>query len=470
MHGDFLQAAAAAVPAFVVYGLTCGRDVTGEDSGELITAAYTLGIAHPPGYPLWCLLAKGCSLLVPLGSVAFRVALLSSFLGALTVGGVYLILRTLSLSAAVSLVGSWALAFSLDFWSQCVIAEVYTLNTALLSLVLLFLLQWHRAHEDRHLLAFAFVFGLGLANHTTMLALGPIFALFVLASEWRVLLRWRTLRAMLLLVLPGLSIYLYLPLRSAADPPMDWGNPETWRGFLAHVTREQYRFAITDTPRSLGLTLRQVVAWCGIFLEQFTPWLVPVILLGAWRHLRAERKGGLLLAAVFAAGGAGIMVLLNTRLEREPLTAYRSFYLPAYVAAAVWLGLGLELLTRWMSAIAPRRPWPRGASSMAILAVPATLLWLHYVPNQRRDYPFARDYATNLAATMKRDAIFFPSSDHATFPLVYLQLVEGLRPDVTIGGKYGYPDATLVWDRIVERGDRPVYFSKKRSLPPGHVW
>lgn len=66
---------AAALPSYILYVRTLAPTVTSEDSGELITAAYTLGIAHPPGYPLWCILGKLFSL-IPLGNVAWRVNLL----------------------------------------------------------------------------------------------------------------------------------------------------------------------------------------------------------------------------------------------------------------------------------------------------------------------------------------------------------------------------------------------------------
>ncbi|HRK33650.1 MAG TPA: DUF2723 domain-containing protein, partial [Candidatus Hydrogenedentes bacterium] len=69
---DYFLAACTALTALVVYVMTLGPTITGEDSGELVTAAYTLGIAHPPGYPIWCLLGKVFTF-IPFGSVAWRV-------------------------------------------------------------------------------------------------------------------------------------------------------------------------------------------------------------------------------------------------------------------------------------------------------------------------------------------------------------------------------------------------------------
>ena len=78
---------AAALGAFLVslpvYGLTLHRGIPAGDSGELIAVVHTLGTAHPPGYPLWTLLAAGWERVLPLGSVAFRLNLLSAVCTAL---------------------------------------------------------------------------------------------------------------------------------------------------------------------------------------------------------------------------------------------------------------------------------------------------------------------------------------------------------------------------------------------------
>ncbi|NJL71573.1 MAG: DUF2723 domain-containing protein [Candidatus Competibacteraceae bacterium] len=78
--------------AFAVYWFTLAPTVSGEDSGELIIAAHTLGVAHPSGYPLWCLLGKLFTF-IPFGSIAWRVNLLSAVFGALTVGLLYGLVR-----------------------------------------------------------------------------------------------------------------------------------------------------------------------------------------------------------------------------------------------------------------------------------------------------------------------------------------------------------------------------------------
>src|SRR5262245_37708878 len=71
---------------FVVYLLTLQPSVGLEDSGELCTAAYHLGVPHPPGYPIGTILAWVWCHLIPVGSIAWRVNLMSAVFGAVAVG------------------------------------------------------------------------------------------------------------------------------------------------------------------------------------------------------------------------------------------------------------------------------------------------------------------------------------------------------------------------------------------------
>ena len=96
--GDAGFAALAAFAALGGYFYTLAPTVTSGDSGELVSAACTLGVPHPPGYPLWTITAHFFTRIVPFKDVAARVNLMSAFLGACTVALVYLSARALGLN------------------------------------------------------------------------------------------------------------------------------------------------------------------------------------------------------------------------------------------------------------------------------------------------------------------------------------------------------------------------------------
>src|SRR6476469_10012545 len=76
-----IAAGALSVLALLIYFFTLAPTVTGGDSGELIVAAAQWGVAHPPGYPLWTVIAHGFSE-IPFGSLGWRVSLMSAFCAA----------------------------------------------------------------------------------------------------------------------------------------------------------------------------------------------------------------------------------------------------------------------------------------------------------------------------------------------------------------------------------------------------
>src|ERR1700746_1795048 len=135
-------AAAVFVAASVLYSLPAARDIVGGDTPELITAAATLGVAHPSGYPLFTMLGHLLSLL-PFGSIPFRVNLLSVVCDALAVGVVYLSAFRLIRSQLAGAVAALLLAVHPTFWEWSLTAEVFPLNNLFAATLILLLINWY---------------------------------------------------------------------------------------------------------------------------------------------------------------------------------------------------------------------------------------------------------------------------------------------------------------------------------------
>lgn len=143
--GDGLLAAGLYVVtlAFYVQMLAPSVATLFDDSLEFPLVSYELGIAHPTGYPLYVLLGKLFTL-GPWRNVAWSVNLLSAVAGALTIALVYAVARELTRRRLPALLGAVALAVSPVFWSQAIIAEVYTLTSAFVAMLLWLALRWAR--------------------------------------------------------------------------------------------------------------------------------------------------------------------------------------------------------------------------------------------------------------------------------------------------------------------------------------
>ena len=227
-----------------LYLLTLAPTITqrhfGGDRTELAAASCTLGVAHPSVFPTYLLLAKVFSLLLPWGDVAHRLNVFSALTGASTVYYIVrLVIERLETGAdyarhMVSLSAALAAAFlavSPLFWFQSLLTDVHSLDTLLAaSLILLMLTRGMDTRRRWGILPLsAFILGLGLGNHLVLVFLLPSLAYFIVLHRERLTTRviWVSLGTLLM----GLSVYLYLPIAAAQDPPISWGDPGDSTGF-----------------------------------------------------------------------------------------------------------------------------------------------------------------------------------------------------------------------------------------------
>ncbi|GJL78985.1 MAG: hypothetical protein NPINA01_19740 [Nitrospinaceae bacterium] len=190
------------------------------------------------------------------------------------------------------------LAFSGPFWFHSLVAEVYTLHSFFISLVLLLLLLWREKDDVRYLYSAALVYGLSSGNHATMAFLLP--AILLLYFCWARVDVGRHLVATVLFFLIGLSVYGYLPLRSLAEPSMDWGNPETLKGFLYHVTDRKDAATHFSHFRDAGAGSDSVSLWMSATFVFSKVWRVVYNFLSdVWINLTPITAIGFLAGAAF---------------------------------------------------------------------------------------------------------------------------------------------------------------------------
>ncbi len=249
------------------------------DSAELTAAAYTLGIPHSPGYPVYLLLAHGFTYL-PFGDIGYRVNLLSAVAGASTVALITWLVGRLTRGWLPGLIAGLSLGLSYYAWSVSVIAEVYTLQGLFLASLIGALWDWRASGRRRGLLLTAALLGLATANTLATLLWWP--GLLVLAWSTPHRRRLSARDGLLLggLFLLALSPLLYLPWRSAASPPfvyagrydatgafhpLDLTRP---RNLLWYVTGQQFSgqmFAYTPTELAIEVARFVYQLWGAFF-------------------------------------------------------------------------------------------------------------------------------------------------------------------------------------------------------------
>jgi len=431
---------------FTAYYVTLAPTITwqhnGADSGDLVTAAYTLGIAHPTGYPLFALLGRAFTLL-PVGEVAYRVNLMSAVLAATTVSIVYatVLLRCpedpRKLSAVLIAAASALLfGFSHTFWSQAVIAEVYSLNAFLVALLVYLVTLFRFAGSTTVLWILCFVLGLSLGNHLSV-------ALFLPGILFLVLRNRRptptTALAMTGCFLLGLSIYLYLPLRAAQKPPINWGAPDTWPGFWWAVSGSIYRRYAFALP--LAHLPGRISSWMNMIVQQFT-WLgVALGLVGIWDLWENERD-----YFVFSLASFGAVVVYSVMYNTTDSYVY---LIPSYLLFVLWIARGAwyclhEMLYPWIEErwdLARSRSHLLSLVSLSLLLLPALLLCSNIASLDLSDDWTAYHYAAQVFSETPSEALIIADTDAHIFSLWYLRYV--VAPEshkvVVAKGLFHYP-------------------------------
>ncbi len=423
--GGWWLAGAASATALLVYVATLAPGLTfanhGTDGGDLITAARTLGIPHPTGYPTYTLLAWLFTHL-PFGVIAYRVNLLSAVCAALAVGLVCRTAQSLSVSEGHRLLVPWAtslvFAFSSLLWSQAVISEVYALLTFFSALLLLLLVRWRAGGRDWLLGLAAFALGIGLGNHLTLIFVLPA-ALLLLWPERARWLRWQLLLPSAALFVLGLSVYLYLPLAAQQRPAVNWGNPQTWKGFLWVVTAKQYQgFAFGLEPAEMP---GRLFAWAGILGDQFGWWGLAIAFVGAWGWWQRDRRFSL-----FALSWMFLICIYAFFYDTGDSHVY---LIPAVLLMALWWGEGVRQLLGLVSS--RRRAWLQPAMAVFLL-LPAFSLALHLREVLPDDDWQSQAFVYQIVGAVEPESVIVVRADGPTFALWYGFYAEELRSDVAV--------------------------------------
>jgi len=407
--------AALATAIFVVYALGACPTIYVGDSGELVTAVHLLGIPHPSGYPLYVMLGKLWTLLVPFGSIAERMSLFSSFFGALACALLYRLGRNLRLGVPAALLAALLLAFAPSFWGEANVQRVYTLGAFFVVAATWAAERWHRRRRQRDLVLAFFLCGLGATNHTFMVPYAFALAVFAVCVDPGILRRPRTIALAAGAFAIGLLPYAYLPIRSRFDPALDWGNPETPTAFLRAVTRGDfwerswvegpadvavvtgdYLRGIADETVGLGLALAVAGAFAG------------------WRRGRFALLPLLVMAANLAT--------LCLHGSRSDIFLWHRYYIPSFAMTALLAGLGAECLLARAPSLARGLP----------LGIPLVLLATGWHDFDRSRYRIAEDFSRQLLNGIPQGASLAASDDNVLFVLLYLHFVEGVRPDLRL--------------------------------------
>lgn len=503
--GDVIVAIAVGVIAGVVYWHGSAPGVLFGDGGELQFAAWTAGLPHPTGYPLYMLLGWGWTHWLDglgLATPARAMTLLSVLAAALAVGLTYLAaLALIDLAARVTpssvrrlaaLLAAFAVAYTPTFWSQALVTEVYALHAALSALLLGLALAWygqvrqerltgpmgsspaplsHKSRSWRLLAALALAVGLSLTHHRTSLWLALILAVFVAWVDGPRLRRTRWPVLALLAMLP-LLLYLYIPLRAPHTPYLTMAlTPGRPLDLLDRSPAGLVRYTLGQSFAGELRTVLQAAAVAPEELARFPhelSWLgVGLALVGITWLIHRKCWPPLALT------GAAFLVLTGFNLFYS-IGDIQVFYIGPYLIACLWMAAGAAGLALAAAALVRRRtdetsPWPgRMATLVAgvwLAALPLRSYLQHAELLDRSQYHQPEQWWQQLlAAHPPANAALITNDRDEMMPLWYLQQVNGTRPDVVglfplLLPHEEWQDVAQVGEQALSSG-RPVYLIK----------
>jgi len=478
-RAQLLCAGAVFLAALFLYSWTLAPTVTLTDSGELIVVARGLGIAHPPGVPLWIVLAHLASL-VPFGNVAQRINFSSAFFAALACATLTLVVAELIVTApylaaskrrkrstqqikqteesgiarlmvaAPALGAGLLMAFSRTLWSYATITEVYTLNTLLILVIFFLILRWRRrivadrmhigtvinaeevtsriTRHDAYLYAAALIFGLALGVHHVTVALTlPAIAVLVFRTQGVRFFTSRRLGYAALISIGALvAIYAYLPLAASRSPVINWGHPRSLQEIWWHLTGRQYQVYFSFRPEIIG---QQFAEFCRMALREFGfPWLPLSLVLAFAGFVDAFKRDRTTFWFLLTIIIADLAYALSYEIAEDK----DAYYLPTFISIAISAGLGIG----WMIRRAVRKPVPAGKLPLVVatvvLLVCAITLTANWPFNNRRQYFIAHDYVENLLSTIAPNGLLLTLDWQVVSPMFYAQEIEQRRRDVKV--------------------------------------
>ncbi len=402
-----------------------------DDSGEMAAASYVLGLPHPPGYPLFCLLGRLVTLL-PVGTVAFRLNLFSALLVLISL---WFILDTCRRSIDRKFMGArkglffelllMVLALGLvsnrSLFSQCLTAKgcIYSLTLLLTTLVVWVWVRHKGTPAGWSGLLFpVFLWGAGMANHWPT----QVFWVLYLVLIFRKAIpkpRAKTLFFAMTVGLMGLSLYLYLPLRTLWNPTPCWGNPVHLEGFYWVVSRRLVAGLepLIQSPAFYVATLKEFTRIIFLF---WPPWSLFLGLLGVvvlWTSKRDLFLGPALLFFPIFLAVLAVHEEKNIYLVHVYLLSLSGIAGLFVFWGSVELTRGFKNKTAWMI-----------LTGLGIISG-AWLVHAHQLEDKSR-YILAEDFGTNALKVLPRGALLLADGDHYAMPIWYERSVKGQRPDI----------------------------------------
>jgi len=504
-----------------LYFDTLYPSIPGGDAGELVAEACSLGVAHPPGYPLFTLLYHGALRIADALSLDKSPAQVANgftaILGAMAASVLQLCVVEMIATFRTSngsqewedvVIGvgiSLAFAFSRLVWTYSIGVEVFALNNLMIAVLIWLTLKYTNSSTERRRAIWirlgAFWCGLALCNqHTAILFEIPLISWILVQEHQSGRVDLAKLREWSILFLLGLSLYLYLPISASFNrQPGSWGDPASFGGFVHHVRRGDYgTFRLFSKPKQgdldmfgrLHLYFEDLQWQQGALLIPAFAFLGAVFMLFPQKFQEKEKRVPKSERTPQAlrkdkqktesnetqrrnVGSALIMTyffyliifhyLANLPMHEELLRGVQArFWMQPNMIVFLFAGAGVSLICEKLSPVVGKFGSLCTALLFAAIFVVIQMKTNRTFLDQTENY-YLEEYAHAIMTPIPKDSLLIVSYDQQWTTLRYLQKCERFRLDVAI---VSGPMMTYEWQASYEKVTNEAHNCLK--VPKGH--
>lgn len=421
---DYICILSYSLVAYALYKLTNAPGLFWGDGGEFLAASCTLGIGHAYGHPLFWLAGRLSTLLHP-GDPAIAMHHLTALISAATCGIVALLVRDwchdrqnfLQRTVIIFCVtGLYVTAGTI--WTQATFIEVYNFQAFFISLAVYFLNRYaFKKGKISNLFVSAYFWGLSLTLgfYVILLIVLPI-TMFSMARSSRRLRLQHLLVSSLFLFL-GLTVWLYLPIRSTIEPVFYWEKIESVSSFFYYLARTRYANLTVAGLGALTISLSETLK---ILMKNLSVWGFTLLIFCLWAVISTKEYRKVLpyfYSAIFLVLAFTLLIPLN--LTFRQMVDMDVYYIPAFLVFTPVLTVGACKITMILK---------RSLQPLIIVPIVA-IAWIRWDNIDISDNRIFTNFTTYLTSDIPRDSKIFPASDELACPLLYHVYVTGNSND-----------------------------------------
>ncbi len=438
------------------------------DSGEYASNAFNLSIPGPGGSILFVLLGRFFIILFFFLPAVKAVILVSIFSAALASVFAYYTLLTIfdnlsiKSSAEFKISSAFFTSLSVPFlfsvWCEAAVTRIYALGLLLTGILIYSSVKiWLSNNDDEKIKLFylvIFILGLDYAAHRLNTPFIPVtlLLLFSLKHKLKSFKFWFAVAGLYLL---GFSLNLFILIRSQANPPFAMDSIHNFNQLFDWINMKRFgesNFSIIFNRRApfwnyqINHMYLRYFGWNflgsqgsgTIFNETFIS-VVPFLLgiTGFFYSLLKKFKIWILIFTAFFFFSFGLIVYSNIREGFDHFREIDRLFIPSFFVFVLWIGIGLYysagIFRNFLTRLSIKKTYRLIIISLlAFVLLPLNIIWLNWFKCNRSGYYFPEDFAFNMLAGCSRNAMLFTNGDNDTFPLWFLQSVEGIRPDIAV--------------------------------------